>query len=52
MSSVLGSDRVLFAIYYPYESSTEAAQFMESVQLDDEDKERIAHLNAEKLLRL
>ena len=52
VSSVLGSDRVLFAVDYPYESSTEAAQFMESVQLDDEDKERIAHLNAEKLLRL
>jgi 2,3-dihydroxybenzoate decarboxylase len=52
VSSVLGSERVLFATDYPYESSKEAAQFIESVQIDDGDKEKICHLNAEKLLRL
>jgi 5-carboxyvanillate decarboxylase len=52
VSSVLGSDRVLFAVDYPYESSTEAAQFIESAQIDDDDKERICHLNAERILRL
>jgi 5-carboxyvanillate decarboxylase len=50
--SVLGSDRILFATDYPYESTKEAAQFIESVQIDDGDKERICHLNAEKLMRL
>ena len=52
VSSVLGSDRILFAVDYPYESSEEAVQFIESLQMDDGDKERICHLNAEKLLRL
>jgi 5-carboxyvanillate decarboxylase len=52
VSSVLGSERILFATDYPYESTKEAAQFIESVQIDDGDKERICHLNAEKLLRL
>jgi len=52
VSSVLGSDRILFAVDYPYESSGEAVQFIESLQMDDGDKERICHLNAEKLLRL
>jgi 5-carboxyvanillate decarboxylase len=50
--SVLGSDKVMFATDYPYESSKLAAEFIESVQLSNTDKERICHLNAEKLLRL
>jgi len=50
--SVLGSDKVLFATDYPYESSKLAAEFMESVQLNHADKEKICHLNAEKLLGL
>ncbi len=50
--SVLGAHRIMFATDYPYESSGEAAQFMESVELNRADKEKICHLNAEKLLRL
>jgi 2,3-dihydroxybenzoate decarboxylase len=50
--SVLGSDKVMFATDYPYESSKLAAEFMESVQLSHTDKEKIGHLNAEKLLGL
>jgi 5-carboxyvanillate decarboxylase len=50
--SVLGADKILFAADYPYESSGEAVQFMESVQLSDSDKDKICHLNAEKLFGL
>jgi 2,3-dihydroxybenzoate decarboxylase len=50
--SVLGSNKVMFATDYPYESSRLAAEFMESVQLSHTDKEKISHLNAEKLLGL
>lgn len=50
--SVLGSDKVMFATDYPYESSGLAVAFMESVQLSHADKEKICHLNAEKLLGL
>ena len=50
--SVLGVDSILFAVDYPYESSKEAVQFMESTQIRDNDKEKIYHLNAEKLLKL
>ena len=52
VTSVLGSDRILFATDYPYESTTEATQFIESAQIDDDDKEKICHLNAERILRL
>jgi predicted TIM-barrel fold metal-dependent hydrolase len=50
--SVLGTDKVLFAVDYPYESNKEAVQFIESMPMSDSDKEKICHLNAEKLLRL
>jgi 2,3-dihydroxybenzoate decarboxylase len=50
--SVLGADRILFAADYPPESALEAAQFIESAPISDNDKEKICHLNAEKLLRL
>jgi 5-carboxyvanillate decarboxylase len=50
--SVLGPDKIMFGTDYPYESSRLAAEFMESVQLSHTDKEKICHLNAEKLLGL
>jgi predicted TIM-barrel fold metal-dependent hydrolase len=49
---VLGADRILFAADYPPESAMEAAQFIETAPISDSDKEKICHLNAEKLLRL
>jgi len=52
VSSVLGTDKILFAVDYPFESSKEAAQFIESLAMPDDDKERISHLNAQRLLRL
>ncbi|OGO22534.1 MAG: hypothetical protein A2144_02245 [Chloroflexi bacterium RBG_16_50_9] len=51
-SSVLGADRILFAVDYPYESSREGVKFMEAAPIPDGDKEKIFHLNAEKLLKL
>ncbi len=50
--SVLGADRILFAVDYPYESNREGAQFLENLSLSGGDKEKISHLNAEKLLGL
>lgn len=48
----LGADNILFAVDYPYESSKEAVQFMDSAPLPERDREKIYHLNAEKLLGL
>ena len=50
--SVLGVDKVLFAVDYPYESSKTATQFMDSVAIDEGDRAKICHLNAERLLGL
>jgi 2,3-dihydroxybenzoate decarboxylase len=50
--SVLGSERVLFATDYPYESKGEATRFIEAAPMCDSDKENICHLNAERLFRI
>jgi predicted TIM-barrel fold metal-dependent hydrolase len=50
--SVLTADKIMFATDYPYESGREAVQFMNSMPLSNGDREKICHLNAEKLLRL
>jgi 2,3-dihydroxybenzoate decarboxylase len=48
----LGSDHVLFATDYPYESSEVHAQFIDSVAIDDHDRRKICYDNAANLLHL
>jgi len=48
----LGAERMLFAVDYPMESNKEAVQFMEGLPICDSDKEKVCHLNAEKLFGL
>ncbi|MFC1901980.1 amidohydrolase family protein [Chloroflexota bacterium] len=49
---VLGPDRILFAVDFPHESDIEAVQFIESASINANDKEKIGHLNIERLLGL
>jgi len=49
---VVGVERILFAVDYPYESSEEACQFIESAPLNPLDREKICFLNAQRLLSL
>jgi 2,3-dihydroxybenzoate decarboxylase/5-carboxyvanillate decarboxylase len=49
---VLGADRIMFAIDYPYQESEESADFMNSAPLPQQDLEKIAHGNAEKLFNI
>ncbi len=48
----LGSDRILFSIDYPYESTKEAVEFIETAPLSQADREKICHENAERALGL
>jgi len=43
----LGPERILFAADYPYESMHEAVEFMDGVDLPDEDRHKIYHGNSE-----
>jgi 2,3-dihydroxybenzoate decarboxylase len=48
----IGIDNVMFSIDYPFESTGPAAEFMRTAPLAPADKERVAHANAERILRL
>jgi 5-carboxyvanillate decarboxylase len=50
--SILSADNILFAVDYPMESSEEAIQFMQKAPIDHNDKEKIYHLNAERIFSL
>jgi len=43
---------VLFAIDYPFESTAEAVEFLRTAPYTSRDLKRIAHRNAERILRL
>jgi 2,3-dihydroxybenzoate decarboxylase len=48
----VGVDNVLFAVDYPYESTAQAVDFLDTAPLSKTDRARVAHGNAERLLRL
>lgn len=48
----LGADNVLFAVDWPYESNSHATKYLKNLPISEQDKEKIAHRNAERVLRL
>jgi len=48
----MGIDSMLFAIDWPYESNKVGMGFFNKLSLSDGDKHKLAHGNAEKLLKL
>jgi predicted TIM-barrel fold metal-dependent hydrolase len=50
--SVLGADRITFAVDYPYERIEEAVRFIKEAPISELDKERICYSNAARLLKL
>jgi uncharacterized protein len=48
----VGVDRIMFSTDYPYASMDEARQFLDRLPIAPADRERIAHVNAERLLGL
>jgi len=48
----LGSDNVLFSVDWPYEANRTAVDWLKSLPIGERDKERIAHINAERVLGL
>ena len=50
--TVLGADRILYAIDYPYQSLDGARAFLDTLPVSQDEKAMIAHRNAERLLGL
>ncbi|HUY09321.1 MAG TPA: amidohydrolase family protein [Candidatus Dormibacteraeota bacterium] len=50
--AVVGSDRVMFSVDYPWESMDEGAKWFDAAPLSDEDRLKIGRTNAEKLFGL
>ena len=48
----VGIDNICFAVDYPYESTSQAVDFLRDLPLNDADLHKISHGNAERLLRL
>jgi len=49
---VMGADRILFAVDYPFSTNEQGRAFLDHASISPADKEKISHLNAERLLRL
>ncbi|HTV82197.1 MAG TPA: amidohydrolase family protein [Acidobacteriaceae bacterium] len=49
---VVGADRILFSIDYPFSSTETGRRFLDSLPLNPSDLHKIAHGNAERLLKL
>jgi uncharacterized protein len=47
-----GIERIMFSADHPYQSMPQARAFLDQIPVSAADKERIAHGNAEKLLKL
>jgi predicted TIM-barrel fold metal-dependent hydrolase len=48
----LGIERILFSVDYPYSQNAEGRAFLDGLPVSSPDREKIAHGNAERLLRL
>jgi uncharacterized protein len=49
---VLGADRIMFSVDYPYVTMTGARRWLESLPIDEMERVAIAHGTAERLLGL
>jgi uncharacterized protein len=49
---VMGADRIMFSVDYPFSTNEQGRAFLDHASLSPADREKISHLNAERLLSL
>jgi predicted TIM-barrel fold metal-dependent hydrolase len=49
---IIGADRIIFSVDYPYSTNEQGRAFLDSVSISPADKEKISHRNVERLLKL
>jgi predicted TIM-barrel fold metal-dependent hydrolase len=50
--AALGADKILFAVDWPYEANKTGVEFLKKISVSKSDREKIAHLNAGRLLKI
>lgn len=48
---VMGADRIIYAVDYPYLTHTGAREFLQGLAISELDREKIAYKNAQALFR-
>jgi len=49
---IMGIDRIMFSVDYPYSTNEQGRAFLDHAPISLADKEKLSHLNAERLLKL
>lgn len=49
---VVGIDRLMYSVDYPFSANTEGRDFLNSLKLSDDEKSKLTHRNAQALLKL
>jgi predicted TIM-barrel fold metal-dependent hydrolase len=49
---MLGAERIMFSVDYPYSTNEQGRAFLDHAPISSLEKEKISHLNAERLLKL
>jgi uncharacterized protein len=52
LQQITGADRILFSVDYPFSPNIQGREFLDALPISPADKEKISHLNAERLLKL
>jgi predicted TIM-barrel fold metal-dependent hydrolase len=52
MQQVVGIDRILFSVDYPFSSNVTGRKFLDELDLSAQDLDKFTHVNAERLLKL
>ena len=52
LMQTFGADRIMFSVDYPFSSNKVAREFLDSLSLSPADRAKIAHGNADRLLKL
>jgi predicted TIM-barrel fold metal-dependent hydrolase len=52
LQQIIGSDRILFSVDYPFSTNRQGRAFLDALPISPADKAKISHLNAERLLKL
>jgi uncharacterized protein len=49
---VVGINRLMYSVDYPFSTTTQGREFLDSLKLSDDEKAKLTHTNAEALLKL